>query len=106
MNTGVIIARFQSPYLHEGHKHLIENAMKKHAKLIIVLGISPVTGSRRNPYDYFTRERMIKQAYPNLVVLPLCDMPSDQDWSAALDQLLQQTFPCESFVLYLSLIHI
>ncbi len=100
MTTGVIIARFQSPYLHEGHKNLIERVQEKHATLVIVLGISPVSGSRRNPYDYFTRERMIKKEYPNLVILPLCDHPSDESWSSQLDQLLSNTFPHGSFVLY------
>ena len=100
MTTGVIIARFQSPYLHEGHKNLIERVQEKHATLVIVLGISPVSGSRRNPYDYFTRERMIKKEYPNLVVLPLCDHPSDEVWSSQLDQLLHNTFQHGSFVLY------
>jgi len=100
MTTGVIIARFQSPYLHEGHKNLIESVQKKHATLVIVLGISPVSGSRRNPYDYFTRERMIKKEYPNLVILPLSDHPSDEIWSSQLDQLLKNTFLHGSFVLY------
>jgi len=100
MKTAVIIARFQTPYLHAGHIRLIEDAKSKHAKVVIVLGISPVVGSRRNPYDYFTRERMIKKAYPNVIVLPLCDHPNDQDWSEHLDRLLSSTFPCASFLLY------
>ena len=58
MNTiGVIIARFQSPYLHEGHKALLESVKINHSKTIIVLGVSPVLGSRKNPLDYHTRGR-------------------------------------------------
>jgi len=100
MKTAVIIARFQTPYLHKGHLRLIEDVKKKHAKVVIILGISPVTGSRRNPYDYFTRERMIKKAYPNIIILPLCDHPDDAEWSEQIDRLLRNTFPCASFTLY------
>ena len=49
--TGVIIARFQTPALHEGHLSLIRQVKQKHNRLIIVLGVSPVKGSRKNPLD-------------------------------------------------------
>jgi len=98
--TGVIIARFQTPYLHEGHKYLIEEIRSKHNKIVLVLGVSPVKGSRRNPFDFYTRERLLKQYAPGLMVLPLSDHPSDETWSKNLDTLLQNTFPSESFILY------
>lgn len=100
MKTGVIIARFQSPYLHDGHLNLMEQVKTKHNKLIIVLGVGPITGSRRSPYDYYTREKMIKTAYQDVVVLPLSDHPSDRVWSLNLDQLLSSAFPNEQFMLY------
>lgn len=43
MKTAVIIARFQTPYLHEGHKQLINQVTENHAKLIILLGDSFAT---------------------------------------------------------------
>ena len=90
---GVIIARFQSPYLHEGHKSLVESVKVKHNTTVIVLGVSPVRGSKRNPLDFQTRERMIKKVYPDVVVLPLSDHPLDTKWSQNLDTLLANTFP-------------
>lgn len=101
MNTiGVIIARFQTPYLHEGHKSLIRSVKNNHNKIVIVLGISPVLGSRRNPLDFHTRERMIKKEYNDLVVLPLPNHPIDSVWSQNLDTLLSNTFPGAGFRLY------
>lgn len=100
MSTAVIIARFQTPYLHEGHLDLLNQVKAKHEKLVVVLGISPIKGSRKNPYDYYTREKMLKQADENLIVLPLSDHPSDAAWSKHLDDLLNGTFPTEQFVLY------
>ena len=98
--VGVIIARFQSPYLHNGHKTLIDTVTKNHNKTVIVLGVSPVKGSRKNPLDFHTREKMIKQAYPELVVLPLPDHPLDTRWSQNLDTMLNSTFPGTGFKLY------
>jgi bifunctional NMN adenylyltransferase/nudix hydrolase len=100
---GVIIARFQTPYLHEGHKALIDSVKKNHNKVVIVLGIAPVRGSRRNPLDFETRERMIKEEYKDLMVLPLPNHPFDDQWSQNLDQLLTSTFPGANFKLYGSL---
>ncbi|HEY9047840.1 MAG TPA: NUDIX domain-containing protein [Ohtaekwangia sp.] len=99
---GVIIARFQSPYLHEGHKSLIESVRQQHNTMVIVLGVSPVKGSRRNPLDFQTREKMIKKEYPDVVVLPLADHPLDTKWSQNLDGMLSNTFPGSSFILYSS----
>lgn len=100
MKTAVIIARFQSPYLHDGHHDLIKQVRASHNKLIIVLGVSPIMGSRKNPYDYYTREKMIKKDYPEIVILPISDHPSDAAWSQNLDMLLKGVFPAEQFVLY------
>jgi bifunctional NMN adenylyltransferase/nudix hydrolase len=79
---------------------LIETVTTRHNKAVIVLGISPVLGSRRNPLDFQTRERMIKKEYPNVVVLPLPNHPIDAMWSSNLDKLLTDTFPGSKFMLY------
>lgn len=100
MSTAVIIARFQTPYLHEGHRNLIEQVSAKHSKLVVLLGVSPIAGSRKNPFDYYTRERMIKKDYPEVIVLPISDHPSDAAWSENLDHLLKSVFPHEHFCLY------
>lgn len=97
---GVIIARFQAPYLHEGHKALIEQVNAKHNKTVVVLGVSPLLGSRRSPLDFVTREKMIKKEYADVVVLPLHDHPLDSKWSQNLDTMLSGTFPGSSFLLY------
>ncbi len=100
MSTAVIIARFQTPYLHEGHRQLIDTVKAEYARLVILLGVSAVKGSRRNPFDYHTREKMIKKAYPEVVVLPVSDHPSDKMWSTNIDNLLKSIFPGETFSLF------
>lgn len=98
--TGVIIARFQTPYLHKGHIELINFVKNQHNKTIVVLGVAPVKGSKRNPYDFYTREKMIKAEFDDLIILPLSDHPSDKKWSENLDELLNNTFQSEQFKLY------
>ena len=98
--TGVIIARFQTPYLHEGHKSIIQSVEQNHNRIVVVLGMTATKYTKRNPFDFYTREKMLKAAYPNLVVLALADHPSDEQWSRNLDQLLGLTFPGENFELY------
>lgn len=98
--TAVIIARFQTPFLHEGHLYLLDEIKSRHNKLIIVLGVAPVKASKRNPFDFYTREKMLKAYNPNLVVLPLADHPHDDIWSTNLDKLVMDTVPGESLLLY------
>jgi bifunctional NMN adenylyltransferase/nudix hydrolase len=98
--TGVIIARVQTPYLHEGHLSLINGIKEKHYKVVIVLGVSPLKSSRKNPLDFYTREKLIRQHYPEITILPLRDTKYDARWSSDLDHLLSGTFPDEKFVLY------
>ena len=98
--TGVVIARFQTPYLHEGHHHLIQSVMALHKNTVIVLGISAAKGSRRNPFDFETRVCMLRAAYPLLTILPLRDQASDELWSLQLDTLLADSCPGNNFLLY------
>lgn len=99
MKTGIIIARFQTPYLHEGHIDLINQVTKNHNRTVIILGVSPIPG-KRNPFDYYTREKMIKSVYPDIIVLPLRDQAQDDVWSKQLDILINDTFPGASIELY------
>ena len=98
--TAVIIARFQTPALHPGHEALLTRIMTAYNKVVVVLGVSPLRSSKRNPFDFHTRERMLKSFAPSLLILPLPDHPSDERWSQELDRLLQATLPGEQFLLF------
>jgi len=98
--TAVIIARFQTPYLHEGHRQFLDQVKANHHKIVVMLGVSAVKGSKRNPFDFYTREKLLKKAYPDFIVLPLADHPCDDIWSSNLDELLVNSFPNEEFILY------
>ena len=100
METAVIIARFQTSSLEKGQKELISSVKERHPKVIILLGVAPIPGSKQNPFDYSAREKMIKDYDPDLSILPLKDHPSDLQWSKNIDSLLDSTFPQDNFLLY------
>jgi len=83
---GVVIGRFQTPYLHEGHQDLINYARNKSDKLLILVGVSDAVGTDREPMDFETRKGLFLN---NDIVLPLKDMPSDVDWSNQIDSIIK-----------------
>lgn len=100
-DVGVIVGRFQVPYLHEAHKDLIETVKKEHSKVIIFLGLSHTKVTQLNPLDFESRKQMLLDAYPDVTVLYIKDVKSDQIWSSHLDsQIADMLTPAESVVLY------
>lgn len=100
-DVGVIMARFQSPFLHEGHQEVIETVRSAHPRVIIVLGLSPLKCTVNNPYDFGIRKAMVEEKYPDVEVMYLNDVGDDALWSKNLDRLIRQTLgPNLKAVLY------
>lgn len=97
---GVIVGRFQVHDLHEAHRGIIESVIAKHKKVIMFLGVAPTLVSKHNPLDFVARKEMILQAFPQLTVLALPDMPSDKDWSKMLDARTREAAPVGGVMLY------
>lgn len=87
MKTGVIIGRFQVPFLHLGHIHLITTALRDNDQVTILLGCQLVPDSK-NMYDEEYRARMIKKMFPHVNIQTLWDMPSDEEWSQKINTIL------------------
>jgi hypothetical protein len=99
--VGVVIGRFQIDYLHQGHVHLIREANKEHLRLLILVGVSPNTGTKKEPLPYLARQQMIKAAFPDAIILPLPDQPGDdRAWSVLVDQMISSVAPSEPATLY------
>jgi len=99
-DIGVIIGRFQLDKLHKGHLALVEHARKSHKKIIVFLGINDGNPTKRYPIDYGTREKMVKTAFPDIIVAPLKDMGDDKKWSKQLDDKIKEIFSHGSVTLY------
>ena len=93
MDIGVVIGRFQVDSLHDGHRWIIGQALSHHRQIVIFIGCAPILGTKHDPLDYPTRERMIRTEYPDAIVLPLYDHASDEKWSEQLDAAIRGVFP-------------
>src|SRR5687767_11443892 len=93
MEVGVVIGRFQIDELHDAHIGLISEAFKRHDKVLVFIGVSPIAGTRCNPLDYPTREKMLRFYFPDAVVLPAFDNECDHKWSEQIDRQIRVVFP-------------
>lgn len=100
-DVGVIVGRFQVPYLHDAHKDLIQTVVDKHQKVIIFLGLSPARVTIRNPLDFEARKQMILDSFPDVNVLYVKDMKDDIEWSKQLDEKISDLIgPSQTPLLY------
>src|SRR6476659_7059540 len=79
---------------------MINHAIKNHKKVIILLGISVIQNTKKNPLDFATRQYMILQAFPNVIVLPIKDMRDNTKWSAQVDAMISTPFGEKKSVIY------
>lgn len=99
-SLGVIVGRFQVPALHAGHRHLIETVRERHTKILLGIGTQSGLATSRDPLDYVTRALMLQRAYPDAIIRPVPDHPSDVVWSQALDAIIRDVAGDSSAVLY------
>jgi bifunctional NMN adenylyltransferase/nudix hydrolase len=95
---GVVVGRFQTPYLHTGHRAVLDAARNECAMVLVV--IADTTGQRdgQNPLDARTRSLMIEQYFYDTIgraghlrVRVLKNHMSDQSWSENLDAIISET---------------
>lgn len=92
-HASVIIGRFQTPYLTEGHFKLWDAAKRK-GRVVVLIGVTQAIGTDKNPMDYFTRRALFENSdrytYDGAKVFSLPDYPqSDQDWSNHIDSIIE-----------------
>lgn len=106
MNTktggiGVIVARFQVPELHAGHRYLIDHVRERHEDVLVVLG-TPEFPTPRNPLSYEMRKHMVDHIYRGIHFEKIFDHPSNEVWSKNLDRLIKGYADGKDVVLYAS----
>ena len=101
-DVGVIIGRFQVPELHEGHRDILDYVCERHDKVILFLGLTDVgMSTTENPLDFQARRQMIRAEYPEIEILYIKDMWSDELWSRKLDgQIKDLITPAQTVMLY------
>lgn len=99
--VGVVIGRFQVPELHSSHNELIKHVTSEHPKVIILLGVSSMKGTRSNSLDFQMRRQMIQGDYPDINILLIEDCVSDEIWSKNVDKIINSVItPGQKVVLY------
>lgn len=100
-DVGVLVGRFQVHELHDAHKDLIQSVCDRHDKVLIFLGLSPVRVTRNNPLDFESRKQMLLEAFPQVNVLYIKDIKSDDAWSKQLDTMISDLVgPTTTVTLY------
>lgn len=100
MKTGIIIARFQSPSLHEGHVALIDYVRKANDKVVLFLGNTESRLTTSNPLPFDARMDMVKGIFPDIPIHKLPDTKYDDMWIARLDSMIEKTYPSDDICLY------
>ena len=85
----VVIGRFQTPYIHEGHKQIIKKA-KEGGDLAIFVGCTAAIGTDKNPLSFEVRKKMLTDFVKKDNIKALHDMPSDEYWSNQIDDLIDK----------------
>lgn len=95
---GVVVGRFQSPFLHEGHRHIIDKAIEECEVVLVLIG-SCIVRSKKNPLDFNTRMHMVMDAYPNVRVKEIKDKKDDIAWATNLQKIVRQNLDMEGFTM-------
>ena len=80
----VFIGRFQ-PF-HNGHKIIIDEALKQSKKVIVLIGSANSPSTIRNPFSYEDRKKFILSSYDQkdkerIIIVPLNDIVyNDAKW--------------------------
>jgi bifunctional NMN adenylyltransferase/nudix hydrolase len=90
---GVVVGRFQTDRLTNGHINLFEEVLQKRAALMVILGSSKAKNTKRNPLDFETRRQMIANEYPDAIIFNIWDEPTDESWSKTLDNIISENVP-------------
>ncbi len=98
--VGVVVGRFQTHRLHDGHRYLIDEVVSRSEKVLIVIGESGGFSCSHDPMDFCVRSAMVRSAYPNAVVVSITDHPSNDYWSEQLDRVILENFPGYEVTLY------
>lgn len=100
-DIGIIIGRFQVHELHEAHRGLIDEVARRHDKVFVFIGLSPLRSTTRNPLDFNSRKKLFQEVYPDIDVYYVEDCRSDEQWSINLDREIQKWIkPSQTVMLY------
>lgn len=99
-SIGSLVGRFQVHELHDAHHYLINQVVDNHKKVILFLGVTRTSSTKKNPLDFETRKRMIQKHYPEITILALPDFGDDRRWSQEMDKRIREVYPIGEVLMY------
>ena len=98
-DLGIMCGRFQ--HMHIGHENVVDTGFRLCNRILILVGSSQEKYTKRNPFDYDFRKKIIKSIYSdefcvgNLIIVPLPDMTTDPedispDWGRYVLNIVKQ----------------
>jgi bifunctional NMN adenylyltransferase/nudix hydrolase len=89
-SIGVLVARFQTPVLLDGHREVLEKFLAtSHSSHMLVLGIPATKATMSNPFDFNSRKRLVQKEYGDrMKIVYIKDCNNDGEWSHQLDDLI------------------
>jgi cytidyltransferase-like protein len=76
--VGYMVGRFNP--LQKGHLALLQHVHDDNDHLVVLVGSATESRTHKNPLTYEERKSLILKNFPQAVLLPMPDMPSDDDW--------------------------
>lgn len=76
--VGYMVGRFNP--LQKGHLAILEHVHANNDRMVVLVGSAAEGRTHKNPLTFEERKQLILQSFPNALVLPLPDMPGDEDW--------------------------
>ncbi len=85
----IYVGRFNP--IHVGHIRIIDEMLATHGpdNSLLVLGSSNADFSLRHFFSYHERKGFIQKLFPEIRIVGLPDYGNDQEWLAALDDLIR-----------------
>lgn len=99
-SIGVLVGRFQVHELHDAHHYVIKQVVDNHKKVILFLGVTRTSSTKKNPLDFETRKRMIQKHYPDITIIALPDFGDDKRWSLEMDKRIREIYPIGDVLMY------
>jgi len=83
---GYMVGRFNP--LQLGHLALLTHVAQQNDHLIVLVGSATESRTHKNPLTYEERKSLILKSFPSATVLPLPDMPNDEDWTKLFESTI------------------
>jgi cytidyltransferase-like protein len=78
LRIGYLVGRFNP--LQKGHLALLEQVHAENDRMVILVGSATESRTHKNPLSFEERKALLLASFPDALVLPLPDLPNDEEW--------------------------